>query len=174
MKPHERGRRGRESGWTAVELLITMAIIGIIASIAIPVYTTAVRKSAMTVFAEDGKAIYDAFMRYYADQGFFPSTSSPADRAFNLSTMSPLTTSGHIKQPIAFTSKLRNNRFTAYDSPNVGASDTQFWVVMTYKKDPSIVVLVANTNQYPGYEGNWYDGVFFVQGSDIVPLKVAL
>ena len=174
MNPDRLKRAHGESGWTIIELLIIMTIIVVIAAIAIPIYSTVIRKSTMTGLAGDGKAVYDSFMRYYTDTGMFPSTSSPADRAFSLTTMSPLTTSGYVKNPGAFTMKLRNNRFTAYDSPNVGASDTQFWVVMTHNKDSTLVVLVANTNQYPGYEGTWYDGVYFIQGASIVPLSLAL
>jgi prepilin-type N-terminal cleavage/methylation domain-containing protein len=164
----------REAGFTMIELLIVVGIIGILSAIAVPLFQRALLKSQKAAMAADARAVYDAFMRYYTDNSFFPSTSSPATRAFNLSTMSPLTTGGYVKQPGAITSKLRNNQFTAYDSPNAGSSDTQFWVVMTNKKNPSLVVLVANTNQYPSSMGTWYDGIFFIQGTNIIPLRQAL
>lgn len=166
-------KRRRESGFTLIELLIVVAIIGLISAIVIPSLQRAVTRSVKTALAADGNAVYSAFTRYYSDNGFFPSTSSPTTRAFSLSTMFPLS-NGYVTVPSAITTKLQNDRFTAYDSPNLSGSDTQFYVVMTSKRDPSIVLLVANTDQYPGYTGTWYDGVYFIQGSSIVPLKTAL
>ena len=173
MTCRRKRRRTRETGFTTIELLIVVAILGLLSAIVVPLLLRAQQRSLKTALAEDGNTIYSAFTRYYVDNALFPSTSSPADRAFNLSTMSPLS-SGYVANATAITSKLKNNQFTAYDSPNVGSADTQFWVVMTSKRNQSIVLLVANTDQYPGYEGTWYDGVFFIQGSSIVSLKAAL
>ena len=164
----------RESGFTMIELLIVVGILGLLTSIAIPMFQRALLKSQKTAMAADARTVYDAFMRYYIDNNLFPSTFSPASRAFNLTTMSPLATRGYIQRPSGITSKLENDRFTAYDSPNASSADTQFWLVMTHKRNPSLVILVANTNQYPTDMGTWYDGIYFIQGTNIIPLSQAL
>ena len=151
-----------------IELLMVVAIIGVLSAIAVPILATATLKANRTALAADGRSLYSAFMKYYTDQGIFPSTSTPVNRAFNLDTLAPLSNNGYYSNPAALTRKLLSNRVTAYDSPNVGASDTQFWAVLTHRTDSRVVVLVANTDQYPGFIGTQFDGVYFIQGSSIV------
>ncbi len=158
----------REAGFSLLELLVTMAIIFVIASIAIPIYAAAMTKSRKVALAADARSLYSAFLRYDFDNDLFPSTSSPPARALNLTTLDPLVSGGYISTATPFVSKLQGGQLTAYDSPNVGAADSQFWAVLTSNVDPSIVVLVASTDQYPGNPGVWYDGVFYIVGSSIV------
>ena len=161
------GSPPREGGFTMIELMIVIMIIALLAAIAVPILMTALTRSHRAALVADGRTVYDAFTRYYTDNGVFPSTSTPTTRAFNTQTMSPLSTNGYVLKPASITGKLRNRRFTGYDSPNVGSSDTQFWTVMTHGSDPRLVLLVANTNQYPGHAGTWYDGLYFIEGSVI-------
>lgn len=166
MSPHT---SRRQRGFTLVEVLVVAAILGVLSAIAVPLFARSLQMSQRRALAADGRGLYGAFMRYHADFGTFPSTSTPPDRAFNLTTMTPLSNNGYYSLPGALTRKLVSDRVTAYDSPNVGGSDSQFWAVLTHKQDPTIVVLVANTNDYPGHVGTWYDGVYYIQGSSIVP-----
>jgi prepilin-type N-terminal cleavage/methylation domain-containing protein len=76
-------RRGRPNylhgftlGFSLIELLIVMAIIGILASIAIPNYQDALTRSKCAKFMGDCQAVQTAVELYYADHSEYP----PEDR----------------------------------------------------------------------------------------------
>ena len=87
-------RPSAERGFSLIELLMVVAIVGLISAIAIPVMAAALLKSNKAALAEDGKTLYAGFIKYNIDNGYFPSTSSPVSRAFNLATLFPLSNSG--------------------------------------------------------------------------------
>lgn len=158
----------QEMGFTIIEILMVLLLVGVLSAILIPVFAAATLRANRTALAADGRSLYSAFAKYYVDQGYFPSTGTPVSRAFNLDNLAPLSTDGYYSNPGSLTHKLQNDRVTAYDSPDISASDAQYWAVLTHKMDPRVVVLVANTDQYPGHIGEQLDGVYFIQGSSIV------
>jgi prepilin-type N-terminal cleavage/methylation domain-containing protein len=174
LPPHsEQPQRtsGHERGFTIIEILMVLLIVGVLSAILIPVFASAILRANRTALAADGRSLYSAFTKYYVDQGYFPSTSTPLARAFNLTNLAPLSNNGYYSNPTSLTRKLLSNRVTAYDSPNTGGSDTQFWAVLTHKSDSRVVVLVASTDQYPGHVGTPFEGVYFIQGSSIVQVS---
>ena len=63
-----RVRRSGESGFTLVELMIVMTIIGILASIAIPSYIRSVQKAKEAVLREDLHTLRTAIDSYTVDK----------------------------------------------------------------------------------------------------------
>ena len=63
-----RGRKLGEGGFTLVELMIVMTIIGILASIAIPSYIRAVQKAKEATLREDLHTIRTAIDSYTVDK----------------------------------------------------------------------------------------------------------
>ena len=59
-------------GFTLNELLIVVAIIGIIAAIAVPNLLTAMQRTKINRTAADMSAIKTALGSYFVDQGFYP------------------------------------------------------------------------------------------------------
>ncbi|NIP16048.1 MAG: prepilin-type cleavage/methylation domain-containing protein, partial [Pseudomonadales bacterium] len=55
-----------------IELLMVVAILGLVAAIAIPLYTGAIDKSRRATLVHDAGELYRAFMRYNVDEGVFP------------------------------------------------------------------------------------------------------
>jgi general secretion pathway protein G len=63
-----RTNRKHDAGFTLVELMIVMAIIGVLAVVAIPSYVGAVRQAREAVLREDLHVMRDAIDSYTADK----------------------------------------------------------------------------------------------------------
>ncbi|HSL24535.1 MAG TPA: prepilin-type N-terminal cleavage/methylation domain-containing protein, partial [Vicinamibacterales bacterium] len=64
--------RRDSSGWTLIELLIVIALITILASLALVNYRNSVQSSKEAVLREDLFRMRDAIDQYYADKGKYP------------------------------------------------------------------------------------------------------
>ena len=156
-----------QRGFTLIEVLIVVLIVGLLGALAIPAFRNAVRSGHRSALVADARALYDAFVRFNVDNGMFPSTNSPEERAFDRETLFPLSAGGYYTKVDALLGKLQNEEITIYDSPNIDSADTQFFAVLTSAADASIVVLVVHSDQFDA-GGTWYDGVFLVEGENIV------
>ena len=72
-------KENAEKGFTLIELMIVVAIIGILAAVAIPAYMTYIQKSRVTALIFPGlHAIENSVGLYYATNGEMPSTAQTA------------------------------------------------------------------------------------------------
>lgn len=62
-------RSKAEQGFTLIELMIVVAIIGILAAVAIPAFMKYIKKSKTTEARQFVKKIYDGARQYYMDEG---------------------------------------------------------------------------------------------------------
>jgi general secretion pathway protein G len=61
-----------ESGFTLIELMAVIAIIGILVSMAVPQYKNAITTAREAALVEDLSRMRDAIEQYYADKGKYP------------------------------------------------------------------------------------------------------
>ncbi len=66
----------KQQGFTLIELMIVVAVIGVLAAIAIPQYQNYVKKSALGVGLANITALKTNIEDYIATEGSFPSTTS--------------------------------------------------------------------------------------------------
>ena len=67
-------RRIKDAGFTLVELLVVMAIISLLLTLAVPRYFHSVEKSRETVLRENLSLTRQALDKYYGDKGKYPDT----------------------------------------------------------------------------------------------------
>lgn len=69
-----RTRDRRAPGFTLLELIIVVAIVGILATMAMPALKNVPRKAAEAVLRSDLRTFRDVIDQFHADQGYYPPT----------------------------------------------------------------------------------------------------
>lgn len=72
MKLTTRRRAGRQDGFTLIELMIVVAIIGIVAAIAVGQYGRAITKAKEATLRENLHVMRTQINNYFADKGRYP------------------------------------------------------------------------------------------------------
>lgn len=157
------GRRRRDRGFTIVELLVVIVIIGVITAIAIPNLLTALDRSRIRAMVGNGRALSLAMKSYAIHHDGYPPTTTPSTEALNTATLFPLTRDGYIVSGVSITGQLAGGALTSYGSPGTDVQNLEFYAVLTHFRDSNLVVVVADTNQYPGAMGVPLDGVYVLE-----------
>lgn len=147
--------RGCGSGFTLVELLIVIAIIAILTSIAMPNYQDALVSSKCAKFMGDCQAIQTALEVYFADQSQYP----PEERYpvgstnMNMDTHPTYPATGFVSRcittPIAYLAKLPKDPFP---NNNPAYDEHQFPKKRPYNYSNDMY----NTQLYPGSTNQYY------------------
>lgn len=69
-------QRAAQSGYTLVELIVVMAIIGLLTAVAIPTFKNILRRGRETVLKQNLYSIREQIDNYYADKGHYPKSLS--------------------------------------------------------------------------------------------------
>lgn len=69
-----RQKRGRSSGFTLLELIVVVSIMGILVSIALPNYRNSVLQAKEAVLRENLYRLRDLIDQYQSDKGRYPET----------------------------------------------------------------------------------------------------
>ncbi len=64
--------RDREAGFTIIELMIVVSIVGVLATMAVPSYRTSVLKAREAVLRQDLFTLRDLLDKHRADHGKYP------------------------------------------------------------------------------------------------------
>ena len=89
----EKSKSGRQqAGFTLVELLVVVAIIGIVTSIAVPQLLIGVRRARISRLVAELNGFQRALVEYSIDNSRFPLKSE-----FNKKTLEPLVSQGYLK-----------------------------------------------------------------------------
>lgn len=161
-----------QKGFTLLELIVVVTIIGVLALIAIPQYNSLREKSERAAVISDCSSIFRSFTVYYIDNGEYPPQVGPPP--FNLQTLAPLTLDTPVDRLMK---QMVGGKAHAYDSPDETlGQNLEFYLIFHWQKNPDIHFVICSSDNInidgtagdattpgpaPYYDsGNWLEGVF--------------
>ena len=168
-----------QQGFTLLELLTVLAVVGVLAAIAIPQFLSYRDKAERAALLSDTRYLYRAFVIYYLEQQSYPNASTNNEYKFHPETFAPLTTSnlmGGLPFEVdleSFRDKLDGRKAEKFDSPDDLGNNQEFYVILPWAKDPTVkfVVAAADNISYqdgtPVAGGAWLDGVYITKNGNI-------
>lgn len=145
---------GKQNGFTLVELLVTVAVVGILAAIAVPSYESYVTKSKIKGAQSDLVALSLVMENYYQKQLGYPTktAANTAESRCVAATGSTATCSASGWQPSqdAFTYKISVATTSTYKLEALGTSGKVKGCSITLTQDN-----VRAIGSCTGYNGNW-------------------
>jgi len=160
----------RQSGISAVELLLGFAVVAVIAALAVPAISRVSRRSRLETLTEGAESFYRAVRRFEADHGRPPRPGAAQLAGLNLRTLDPLADTGYLADPQQLLAGLDHHRLTAYDTPGEGAHPG-FWAILTAEEQPGLQVIAASTDDFPLAPGQWIEGVYLLRGEQLELLR---
>lgn len=150
-----------QRGFTLIELMVVMLIIGLLGALAVPMYEDALRESRQAALVNDCQQLYKALMVYYTDYSKFPSEDE-----FDKKTFAPLSTGGYFPGSKSLAGKLADGKAIVYIAFDVNGTDTQFILVARAAFDPNVIPVVASTDQIAAANGA-IDGVYLIDRGEL-------
>ena len=143
-------------GFSLLELLVVVAIIGVLMAITIPIMQSAMLRAHVGTMASGSRIVFNAFQRYFIDFNMYPnSVDAPA---FELDTFEPLITENYYDGQLL--TRLDSGQADAFDSPDDEGINQEFWLEMTLDYDHSVRFLVADSDNAPLSGGDHMAGVY--------------
>ncbi len=101
MRRHERYRIS--AGFTLIEMLVVMAVIALLLSIAVPRYFGSLDRSKETALRQNLKVMRDGIDKFYSDQGRYPDSLDELvqKRYFRALPVDPVTESDQTWVPVS-------------------------------------------------------------------------
>ena len=118
-----------KKGFTLVELLVVMAIIAVLLTIAVPRYYASLDRSKGAVLKENLYQLRDAIGKYYADKGKYPETleALATDKYLRKVPLDPITESATTWQVVAPEDPQKGGVFDVKSgAPGKGLDGTEF------------------------------------------------
>ena len=154
-----------QRGFSLLELLMVVGIIGVIAGIAIPMLQQALLRAHVAAVTTDAKAVHSALKKHYIDNSEYAET-------VDVATFEPLASDDYYSGGVMY--RLINSEADAYDSPDDNGVNQEFWMEMTLAYDNSVRFLIADSDDAPLGGGLWRDGVFLYKDGVLTDLDKVL
>lgn len=154
----------KQAGFSLIELLVVVAVIAVVAAIAIPLLQQALLRAHVGAVTTDARAVYTAFKQHYVDLSAYPDSG-----AFALDTFEPLGSMQYYTGTGA--QKLQGNTADGYDAPDDSGLNQEFWLEFTLEFDPTVRLLIADSDDAPLAGGDYKDGIFLYKNGSLIPLQ---
>ena len=171
-------KRNKQQGFTMLELLIVILILGTIYVIAVPQYVSYREKSQKRAIISECRSLYRAFVIFYLEHEEYP-YATEGEFLFNKETLFPLTNKsamGGASFDIdidTFLKKFDGAKAEKFESPDDMGTNQEFYLILPWVGDPNVKFVISASDNIEYADGtsvdggNWLDGVFITEGGAI-------